>query len=240
MTDYDPRIVELYDGDNPDGPDHDYYRSLAADRRAQRVLDLGCGTGMLTVTLAAPGRTVVGVDPSPAMLAHARQRAGAEQVTWIDGDSGALPPGPFDLIVMTGNVAQHIADPHWERTLRDLRRVASPGAVLAFESRNPAARAWEGWRQEEPTTRATVFGPLRESCEVEVLDAGQVLLRFVNRFEAMNETAKEELVLTFRTADELGAHLAAAGFEVTSLWGDWQRTPFDGTQALMVVEARVR
>lgn len=33
--DYDPRIVDFYDEDNPDGADHDYYRSLAQRRNAQ-------------------------------------------------------------------------------------------------------------------------------------------------------------------------------------------------------------
>ena len=48
---YDPRIVDLYDLDNPDGPDHDFYRALADSRDARSILDLGCGTGILTVTL---------------------------------------------------------------------------------------------------------------------------------------------------------------------------------------------
>ncbi|RIJ15014.1 class I SAM-dependent methyltransferase, partial [Clavibacter michiganensis subsp. insidiosus] len=76
MPDLDPRLVALYDGDNPDGPDHDFDRALAEEVGARSVLDLGCGTGMLTVSLATAGRRVVGVDPSAAMLDVARGRPG--------------------------------------------------------------------------------------------------------------------------------------------------------------------
>lgn len=154
-ADYDPRMVDLYDEDNPDGPDHDYYRALARDADARRILDLGCGTGLLTVSLAGPGRRVVGVDPSAAMLAYARRRPGASGVTWVEGDSRAISGGPFDLVIMSDNAAQHIPDPDWQRTLHDLRRHCRPGAVLAFETRNPAARAWEGWNAASPRHRRT-------------------------------------------------------------------------------------
>lgn len=240
MTDYDSRIVDLYDGDNADGSDHDYYRSLAADGKVKRILDLGCGTGILTVTFSGPGRTIVGVDPSPSMLAYARKRAGAEKVTWIEGDSGDLNADKFDLMVMTGNVAQHIPDPYWKQTLKDLRGVASAGATLAFESRNPAIRAWEIWVGEEPTTKDTMFGPLTEWCEGEELEDGQVRLRSFNKFEDTKEVVEENLLLTFRSESLVTEQLAAAGFEVNAVWGDWNRTPFDGSQGVMVFEARPR
>lgn len=108
MTDYDPRLVDLYDLDNPDGTDHDFYRSLADQVQATSVVDLGCGTGLLTVTLVRPGRAVLGVDPSPAMLRVARDRPGAGRVRWLDGDSRSIPTGAADYAVMTGNVAQHL------------------------------------------------------------------------------------------------------------------------------------
>src|SRR5215831_12527166 len=87
----DPRLVELYDHDNPRGADTDFYLRLAATLDAHQVLDLGCGTGLLTLELAAvDGRFVMGVDPAPAMLAVARRKPGAERVTWIEGDASAL------------------------------------------------------------------------------------------------------------------------------------------------------
>src|SRR5215831_10422773 len=44
----DPRLVELYDLENPRGVDTDFYIRLAAELDAHRILDLGCGTGLLT------------------------------------------------------------------------------------------------------------------------------------------------------------------------------------------------
>lgn len=47
------RLAAIYDSDNPFGPDHDYYRAFINDAEAQAVIELGCGTGILTVTLTA-------------------------------------------------------------------------------------------------------------------------------------------------------------------------------------------
>ncbi|WP_336038017.1 class I SAM-dependent methyltransferase [Halobacterium yunchengense] len=63
------------------------------DLAGERALDLGCGPGQLAVPLAAHASEVVGVDPNPAMLDHARERAGAagrENVRWLAGSDADL------------------------------------------------------------------------------------------------------------------------------------------------------
>src|SRR5436190_21884809 len=50
-----------------------FYRTLA-DERGGPILDLGCGTGRLTVPLLRAGHVVVGIDRAPAMLARAAAR----------------------------------------------------------------------------------------------------------------------------------------------------------------------
>ncbi len=85
----DEQLVELYDSDNAACDDHEYYRTLADTVEAIKILDFGCGTGLLTRALATPGRVVIGVDPSATMLSYARRQPGAETVTWIDGDATA-------------------------------------------------------------------------------------------------------------------------------------------------------
>lgn len=238
MRDYDARIVDLYDGDNPAGDDHEYYRTLAERMGARSILDIGCGTGILTVTFAALDRTVVGVDPSHNMITYARNRPGADQVTWIEGDTRAVSKGGFDLIVMTGNVAQHIPDPDWERTLTHLRSLANPGATLAFESRNPAVQAWKLWHQPKPTERETVHGPLQEWYEATEQGDGKVRLRAYNLFVNTEDYVIQEDLLTFRSLETISRQLTQSGWEVTATWGDWHQTSFDGHEPIMVFEAR--
>lgn len=242
MTNEDPRLVELYDIDNPDGPDHDFYRALAEESHAQAILDLGCGTGMLTVTLAdhGVGRRVVGVDPSPAMLAFARARPGADRVEWIDGDSSHAPQELFDLAVMTGNVAQHVPDDAWHRTLADLHARLRVGGALAFESRNPAAREWETWSSAGATHRETPHGELVEWMDVDVVDERTVRFRAHNRFVATGETVTEEQSLIFRSRAEIEGDLSNAGFAVERVLGGWDGSPFAGSERLMIFVARAR
>ena len=70
-----------------------------------RLLDLGCGTGQLTLPLAAHVAEAVGMDPEPEML-HEAARLGREQavanVVWLQGNSADLPGelGDFRLVTM--------------------------------------------------------------------------------------------------------------------------------------------
>jgi SAM-dependent methyltransferase len=239
MTDYDARLVQLYDLDNPDGPDHDFYRALADELDARRIIDLGCGTGILTVTLAGPDRSVLGVDPSPRMLDHARKRPQQHPVRWLQGDAGVIDIRDADYAVMTGNVAQHIDNGTWPTTLANLHRVLRSGGVLAFESRNPAAREWEHWQSEPVGTRQTPLGPLTEWMEVSGLDAdGIVRLRAHNVFDDSGDHVIEELALVFRDRSTIENALENAGFVVEAVWGTWGRVPFGGNDPIMVFQAR--
>ncbi|TDK28113.1 class I SAM-dependent methyltransferase [Arthrobacter crusticola] len=244
MADYDPRLVRLYDADNPGGPDHDFFRSLADEVGARTIVDLGCGTGLLTVALAAPARTVTGIDPSASMLALARSRPGAERVTWRVGDSAAIGAAQADLVVMSGNTAQHIIGEAWHRALADIYRGLRPGGSLAFERRNPAAREWENWtRDKSYSTRQTAVGELVEWYEVtSVGETGDVSFTSHNLLTApgqqVPEAITEHATLAFHGIDEVTADVGAAGLEPVGTWGGWRRQPMTATSPLMVFHAR--
>jgi SAM-dependent methyltransferase len=236
----DPRLVALYEAANPRGADTEFYLRLADRLAAQVIVDLGCGTGLLTRALAREGRRVIGVDPAGAMLAVARQGAGSERVEWIAGDSSALEDWGADLAVMTGNVAQiFVDDEAWLTTLRNLHHTLRPGGHLAFESRNPAARAWEQWNRDQTFTRTdTPSGPLEEWLELVSVGDGRVHFRGHNVFLATGEVLVVDSVLRFRTLEELQRSLAATGFVVEALYGDWQGSSLADASPVIIVVAR--
>ena len=80
----DPRLVAMYEDANGRGPDTEFFLGLASQVEAETILDLGCGTGLLTRELASKHRRVVGVDPSAAMLDYGKRQPGAERVEWMD------------------------------------------------------------------------------------------------------------------------------------------------------------
>lgn len=89
----DPRLAAIYDTDNPAGADHAYYRSVADRTQAEGVVDLGCGTGLLTVTLAGPRRHVIGIDSARAMLDYAASRPGGDGVVTMQCHNDFLDHG---------------------------------------------------------------------------------------------------------------------------------------------------
>ena len=97
------------------------------------AFDAGCGTGFLSLELAARGHRVTGVDFAPAMLAAARQKAAAQglAVRFEEGDAENLPLAPrsFDLAI-----SRHVlwTLPHPEAAIVEWIRVLRPGGRLAI------------------------------------------------------------------------------------------------------------
>jgi SAM-dependent methyltransferase len=235
----DTDLVELYDIDNPDGEDHAHYRALAEEIDAHTIVDLGCGTGLLTRSLAGPGRTVIGVDPSRTMLDFARGQPGGEAVTWIDGDASAIPPGTrADLVLCTGNAIMQIGPAGLPPTLRSVAAALRPGGVLSFDTRNPAYRAWEHWTREETySDRVTPIGHLREWLEVTEVRDGRVVFDAHNVFDDGSDRVYTN-VLYFRDAAELRRELEAAGFTDVTWTGGWHGGPADERSRFFVFRAR--
>jgi SAM-dependent methyltransferase len=235
----DPDLVELYDLDNPDGEDHAYYRALADEVGAQSIVDLGCGTGLLTRSLGAPGRTVIGVDPSRTMLDFARRQPGADSVLWIDGDASAIPPtGSADLAICTGNAIMHLSPAELPSTLTSLARALRPGGTLSFESRNPAYREWERWTREVTYgERMTSAGRLREWLEVTEVDEGRVVFDAYNVFPD-GEVRVYTSVLHFRSPDDFVRELGSAGFTDVTVSGSYRGEPVEDSSRILVIRTQ--
>jgi ubiquinone/menaquinone biosynthesis C-methylase UbiE len=110
------------------------------------VLDVGCGPGTITVDIAsrvAPG-IVTAVEMTADVLAEAAKLAhesGVDNLVFDEADVHALPypDGTFD-IVHAHQVLQHVSDP--VQALREMRRVAKPGGLVAARDADYAAMTW--------------------------------------------------------------------------------------------------
>ncbi|MEU1320020.1 class I SAM-dependent methyltransferase [Streptomyces tibetensis] len=92
--------------------------------RAGDVLDLGCGTGSLSLLASEQGHRVTGVDRSPAMVTLAREKLAGRDAVFLVGDAAAPPVGEqrFDAVLVR-HVLWALPDParalgHWRGLLR--------------------------------------------------------------------------------------------------------------------------
>ncbi|ROT33248.1 trans-aconitate 2-methyltransferase [Micromonospora sp. HM5-17] len=135
---WDPTSYLRY-GDERSRPFYDLLARVGAER-PRTVVDLGCGPGNLTLTLAErwPGARVVGLDSSPEMIeaATAARRSGgtapeAARVEFAVGDARDWSPGPDVDVVISNAMLQWV--PGHDALLRRWARELPAGAWLAFQ-----------------------------------------------------------------------------------------------------------
>jgi SAM-dependent methyltransferase len=169
--------------DGADAEYEDQIMPLASESLAgaRRVLDVGAGEGQLARLAVRDGATlVVGVDPTVAQLAVARERAGGARYARANADALPFPDASFDAVVVC-LVFEHIAD--HVPAIREIARVLEPGGRFLFFLNHPLLQAPNsGWVidhvLEEQYWR---IGPyLVEDVTMEELAPG-VLLPFVHR-----------------------------------------------------------
>lgn len=234
----DRDFVRLYDVENVGMWDFDFYRELAVELGARQVADIGCGTGVLAVELAHRGIEVTGVDPSAAMIETARSRiarAGVEDlVQLVEGTAADLAPSSSDLAVMVGHVAQYFLHrDQWDEALSHAFAALRPGGHLAFESRNPEALHLDAWdadstRETQPHPDGGEFTSWLEVLGIEHDDADGDLItaRGHNIYPDGRHIAADE-PLRYRPLHVLRESLVSAGFSISEIWGDWDRSPVE-------------
>ena len=125
----------------------DHLADLVGLDQSSTVIDIGCGTGQLTIPLAERAGTVIAVDPLAEMLEAGRARAlakGLTNISWRQGDSTAIeslvPPG--------ADLATFAASFHWTdraEVLRSLDRTLGPGAHVVTINDDLDAAADPDW-----------------------------------------------------------------------------------------------
>ena len=177
------------------------------------VLDLCCGTGLMTAELMGRGFTVTGVDASPAMLRLARERLGPD-APLIEAWLPDLPvEGPFDAVVSTLDGFNYLTMDDLAATFSAAASALRPGGWIVFDVLGPgsldfarAHPAITGGRDGSAFTLTTQVSGATCTATLDFHTADPSLTSFV-----------ETHVQQVHTTEEIGDALASAGFSVQRL-----------------------
>lgn len=232
-------MARLYDAFNHHGEDGDFYENFT--KTPCRVLDIGCGTGSVTLRLADRGHAVTGIDPADGMLRAARMKDRESKVKWVQATAVEFTLSDrFDLAIMTGHVFQvFLDDVETLAALSNIHRHMAPGGRLILESRNPQDKAWQDWTRENTREQrlidgiglADVYYPIKD------VEDEHVTFDAVFTIEATGETLVSESRLRFASVETIRGLLSATGFAEVELFGWWDGTPYSATSPEIIAIA---
>jgi ubiquinone/menaquinone biosynthesis C-methylase UbiE len=228
-----------------------FWQRVARQARGP-VLELGCGTGRVSLPLARAGVALVGVDRSAPMLERARRRlkpraggARAVSVRFVRGDIRALPfaDASFPMVIAPYGILQSLIRPSdLTATLASVARVVAAGGTFGIDlvPDVPKWREYEnrvGLRGKSGKTQLTLIESVRQ-------DPKRRLTTFEQKYVERRgtETREHRFDLTFRTVSvtEMTRQLERAGFGVDAVLGDYRGRPWDDRADVWIIMAKKR
>ena len=225
-----------------------FWQRIASQARGA-VLELGCGTGRVSLPLARAGVALVGIDRSAPMLDRARQRLTkspgrrpAGFLRLVRGDIRALPfqTASFATVLAPYGILQSLIRPRdLTATLASVARVVAPGGSFGIDlvPDVPKWREYEnrvGLRGRSGKTQLTLVESVRQDPKRRLTTFEQ---KYVERRGA--ETREHRFDLTFRTLSvpQMTRQLERAGFAVRSVLGDYRGRPWDARADVWIILA---
>jgi SAM-dependent methyltransferase len=236
-----------------------FWQRVAAEARGP-VLELGCGTGRVSIPLARAGVNLVGIDRSEPMLARARARTPetsrtsrtprtsrtsrtSRTPTFVRGDIRALPfePRGFAMVLAPYGVLQSlIRERDLGAALDSVARVIRRGGTFGID----LVPDVPNWR--EYTNKVQLEGKMRGGSVTLVESVRQDPKRRLTTFEQCyverraGRTKEHTFELTFRTlsVSQMTRRLESAGFRVETVLGDYRGRPWDARADVWIILAK--
>ena len=215
------------------------------------VLELGCGTGRISLPLAAAGVELVGIDRSVEMLdrlrARLRTRRDAKaraRLRPVRGDIRSLPfaAGAFPMVLAPYGILQSLVrDRDLSAALDAVSRVLAPGGTFGVDL-VPDVPNWQEYTnriQHRGKASGGVHLTLVESVRQ---DRARRLTTFEQRYIVRRgaRTREHPFQLTFRTLSirQMTRRLEKAGFAIETVLGDYQGRPWDARADVWIILAK--
>ena len=259
------RTAEGHDGWDEYAPFYDWENARTLGRRdvpfwrtvalncGGSVLELGAGTGRISIPMARAGVPLVGIDRSAPMLARARQRVKRARlqggVRLVRGDIRMLPFADavkFSMVLAPYGMLQSLLrERDLQATLGSVHRVLRKGGTFGVElvADLPSWQEYrqrvslKGWRRSQGGAHVTLTETVRQDRK-----RGWTIFDQEFRERSGARTATRRFSLTFRTLSvpQMVRRLEKAGFEITALLGDYKGREWDPRADVWVILARKR
>lgn len=230
-----------------------FWRDVALKSRGP-LLELGCGTGRISLPIARAGVSVVGIDRSEPMLSRAAKRfaamhkrqggRGKRRLRLVRGDIRHLPfgAGRFRTVLAPYGVLQSlIRDKDLNATLDAVARVLAPGGLFGVD----LVPDVPNWR--EYANKVQLKGPAAGGAHLTLVESvRQDRRRHLTIFEQTyierrgTQVREHTFDLTFRTLPipTFTKRLERAGFAVEAVLGDYRGGPWDERADVWIMLAR--
>jgi len=220
------------------------------------ILELGCGTGRITLPLVRQGLEVCGLDSAEPMLKQARAKAAAQglAVEWVcadfrsfdlSGRSRRFPAaGGFKLAFMAFNTVAHLHDEEeLASCLGAVRAHLAPGGKFMLDMFNPGKKSLANSKETHcpvlvyPDPDGSGRIKVMESCFYEPRTKLRTV-RWRHVFEDGREMV-EDLVQRMWLPGELDAALRQAGFVIEARYGNYDGSPFHNDSDKQIIVSRL-
>ena len=127
------RAVEFYDQTRPlagASVDAGIQALLDATGKGARILEVGTGTGRISIPLLERGADLIGCDLSTKMLSRQREKYPAARLLQSDAAFLPFPSGHFDAVLVVH--VMHLIGP-WREALHEFKRVVRKGGIFALK-----------------------------------------------------------------------------------------------------------
>lgn len=247
----DLKLRILVDGNHFDSEfrnrtdDIPFYDELAG-KKPLRILELGIGTGRISIPLAQNGHAVTGVDFSSSMLEKTKQKSErlGVSIDLIRSDIADFDSDlKFDLVLSPFNTLMHFSKETISKVLGRVRNALAPQGRFILDVSNPTRYADKA--KIEGNTYSTSYpspdseGNVYVSTEVSLHENQIDIIRsFMS--ESRTLLSKEYMKMYYFQVDEWVQLLNGAGFKILNTYGSYDRSEYSHSSSCYLVECQVR